>query len=129
MILRWTDREYGQHYLQIGEEVTLLGNYGHDELRPNYGKLYERATAVFPDPPGTDGVTPPIKGELRGEFGDVTSGDQEPLVGSGKGSTIACLFAPGYGGPDDGLLQISCLCLFVLNERGDTIDTLVRERR
>lgn len=128
MILRWTDVAYGQHYLEIGGQITLLGNYGHDDSRPNYGKLYGRATYVSADPPGTHDLVE-VLGELKGEFGDVNSGNQEPLVGHGEKSSIAVLFAPEYGGPEDGLIQVSCIALFVLNEQGDTIDTLVRGRR
>lgn len=151
MILRWTDRDYGQHYLPIKGEVVLLGNYGHDESRPNHGRLYGRSTAVWADPPadgaatGTETVqkddagrlryvrtrpdVPAVRGEIMGEYGDDESGDQELLVAGTKETTIAVIFAPDYGDPEDGILQISCLALYLTTDTGDTIDTLIRERR
>lgn len=132
--------------------MTLLGSYSHTESRPNYGRLYGRSTAVWGDPPrdgvveGTDTVkknpktgdlqfvrkspdAPAVRRELLGEYGTDAYGDQKLVATGDRASVIACLFAPNYGGHDAGLLQVSCLCMYLLNDQGDTIDTLVADRR
>lgn len=125
MILKWQDRDYGTHYLEVGDEVALLGLYGHDEPRPNVGHMYERSTFVVADPP-----RPEPRSSLVGEYGNNDSGPADfEWAETGQTSRIAVLFAPGYGDVEEGLLQISCLAMFLVNDRGDTIDTLVRGRR
>lgn len=124
MILKWTDRDYGQHFLEVGDTVTFLGNYAHDEPRPNYGHMYGRSTHVSMDPPRATigahvGEDPGASGEIREHY---------EFAETLHTSTIACLFCPEYGHSEEGLLQLSVLALFLVNDRGDTIDTLVRSR-
>lgn len=124
MILKWTDRDYAHHYLDVGDRVTHLGTYNHDEPRPNYGPMYDRSTFVVADP------AKPTGGSLVGEFGDDASGPQDyEWAGTDQISVIVCLLAPDSAGPDDGLLQISCLGMFLVNDHGDTIDTIVHPDR
>lgn len=119
MILKWTDRDYAHHYLEVGDRVTHLGTYGHDEPRPNYGAMFNRSTYVVADPaPAVDAIV--------GEHGTVT---EQEWPGTLQTSVIVCLLAPDTDSVDEGLLQISCLAMFLTNEQGDTIDTIVHPDR
>lgn len=104
MILQWQDAAYGQHYLDVPGEVTLLSTWGlNDDTAPDYQKVYGVAMQVWNEPIAADG-----------------------LVGAQGQSRRVYLHVAGR---EAAVLRIECLNMFLLNDRGDTINTLVRGGR
>lgn len=97
MILRWTDAKYGQHYLDGIQKVTVLGTWARDDDEvPNYG-------------------------EARVYYG-LTSAD-EPY---NEPNPVDCYLRLTDGTGHNDLHQIECIWMAILNDRGDTVDQIVR---
>jgi hypothetical protein len=109
MILRWTVPDSAQHYLDGLTHVALLGIYGHPDDSaaedavplPDYAAIHEAETRVW-SVPGDRAHSP------------------------GRVGVRAYVLTDGR----DGHLieRVDCVWMAALNDRGDTIDQLVRTR-
>lgn len=128
MILRWTDPAYGQHYLDSIDHVAVVGSWGWNETSagrscaadptdvdrdigntveiPDWGALYECATVHHSTPRSLwrDGTTP------LAQYVHVTR-----RVDDKRTVTEVHVFL--------------CVWFALLNDRGDTIDQIVRRPR